>query len=188
MDGDEASTTNDADVQPQTSEQQDQTTVAATSTDNGNDAQSTPQLADVEQTTATTNDPAETEPVESTDAVAAAADTNGASTPSTPDADSTAKTNATTAVLDAEDQFVVHVDESDTNLDYDLGDKPEERDAPTPTKDESMDVDAAEIVQSGAAGTTTATTDKQAEKSSTEESSSATATTQASKRLVSSSC
>ena len=50
---------------------------------------------------------------------------------------------------DAEDQFVVHVDESDTNLDYDLGDKPEERDAPTPTKDESMDVDAADIIQSG---------------------------------------
>ena len=48
-----------------------------------------------------------------------------------------------------EDQFVVHVDESDTNLDYDLGDKPEERDAPTPTKDESMDVDAADIIQSG---------------------------------------
>lgn len=40
----------------------------------------------------------------------------------------------------SEEQFVVHVDESDTNLDYDLGDKPEERDAPTPTKDESMDV------------------------------------------------
>lgn len=50
--------------------------------------------------------------------------------------------------IDQEEQFVVHVDESDTNLDYDLGDKTEERDAPTPTKDESMDVDASDIVQS----------------------------------------
>lgn len=49
----------------------------------------------------------------------------------------------------APDTFVVHIDESDTNLDYDItGDsKAEERDAPTPTKDESMDVDAVDIVQ-----------------------------------------
>ncbi|KAF6019837.1 SAFB [Bugula neritina] len=54
----------------------------------------------------------------------------------------------------------------DTNLDYDLGDKAEERDAPTPTKDESMDVDASDIVQSeehSASAAVTATS--QAEKS-----------------------
>lgn len=59
-------------------------------------------------------------------------------------------TTSSDAVDDNEEQFVVHVDESDTNLDYDLGDKPEERDAPTPTKDESMDVDA-DIIRSGGA-------------------------------------
>lgn len=80
---------------------------------------------------------------------------------------SVTKTAAASSTLETEDQFVVHVDESDTNLDYDLGDKPEERDAPTPTKDESMDVDAADIVvsEANASGSTfacdqTAGTDK----------------------------
>ncbi|XP_067938305.1 scaffold attachment factor B1-like isoform X2 [Watersipora subatra] len=62
--------------------------------------------------------------------------------------ENTSKPGAGSA-LDTDGTFVVHIDESDTNLDYDLNvEKPEERDAPTPTKDESMDVDACDIVQS----------------------------------------
>lgn len=78
-----------------------------------------------------------------------------------------------------EDQFVVHVDESDTNLDYDLGDKPEERDAPTPTKDESMDVDAADIIQTGNGATPTEGTGEK-----TTPKADATSTDQAAKRFV----
>ncbi|KAF6040427.1 SAFB [Bugula neritina] len=84
-----------------------------------------------------------------------------------PSKESEAENELLNTAMDSEvDQFVVHVDESDTNLDYDLGDKAEERDAPTPTKDESMDVDASDIVQSeehSASVTVTATS--QAEKS-----------------------
>lgn len=84
----------------------------------------------------------------------------------------------TSSALDSDGTFVVHIDESDTNLDYDLNvDKPEERDAPTPTKDESMDVDAADIVQSNG----DVPTDKQPESDAKD---SSTTSGQASKRLV----
>jgi len=103
-----------------------------------------------------------------------------------PSKESEAENELLNTAMDSEvDQFVVHVDESDTNLDYDLGDKAEERDAPTPTKDESMDVDASDIVQSeehSASVTVTATS--QAEKS---EATSSTPTS-ATKRFVSCSC
>lgn len=90
-----------------------------------------------------------------------------------------ADADGTTPVADT---FVVHIDESDTNLDYDLtvDNKGEERDAPTPTKDESMDVDAADIVHSDGTGAV-----KQTEQGATD---SGSTSGQASKRLVSSSC
>lgn len=75
-----------------------------------------------------------------------------------------------------DNEFVVHVDESDTNLDYDLGDKPEERDAPTPTKDESMDVDA-DVIQTGDGAAKTASKD-------TKSSLAGSKSSQASKRFV----